>query len=172
MRPERGDYPEYYDRYMVMVESGDIVKVMENQLQTTGNFFNSITEEQGDIAYAEGKWTVKEVIGHVNDTERIMAYRALAIARGEKKSLPGFEQDEYVANSNFTKRILTDLIEEYRTLRASNIILFNSFTENELSKKGYANESEISVLSLAFIIAGHELHHIKILKERYLKVLD
>ncbi|MEJ2196758.1 MAG: DNA damage-inducible protein DinB, partial [Ignavibacteriaceae bacterium] len=84
----------------------------------------------------------------------------------------GFEQDEYVANSNFTKRILTDLIEEYRTLRASNIILFNSFTENELSKKGYANESEISVLSLAFIIAGHELHHIKILKERYLKVLD
>ena len=168
MRPEHDDYPEYYDRYMVLVEGEDIVETLKNQLQTSGKFFDSITEEQGSIAYADGKWKVKEVIGHVIDTERIMAYRALAIARGEKQSLPGYEQDEYVANAGFTKRNLKDLIEEYKTLRASNIVLFNSFDEKDLRKKGNANQSEISVLSLAFIIAGHELHHIKILQERYL----
>jgi len=171
MRPEHGDYPEYYDRYMMMVKGEDIVEVIKDQLQTSGKFFDSITEEQGTIAYADGKWKVKEVIGHVIDTERIMAYRALAIARGEKQSLPGFEQDDYVATAGFTNRKLSDLIEEYRTLRASNIVLFSSFDEKDMMKKGYANQSEISVLSLAFIIAGHELHHIKILKERYLRGL-
>jgi hypothetical protein len=169
MRPEQSDYPEYYDRYIILVEDEKIVRVMENQLQTSEKLFNSITEEQGKFAYADGKWTVKEVIGHVIDTERIMAYRALAIARGEKQSLPGFEQDEYIAISSFTDRKLEDLINEYKTLRASNIALFNSFNEKELNRKGRANENKISVLSLAFIIAGHELHHLNILKERYLK---
>jgi hypothetical protein len=165
MRPEQSDYPEYYDRYIILVEDEKIVRVMENQLQTSEKLFNSITEEQGKFAYADGKWTVKEVIGHVIDTERIMAYRALAIARGEKQSLPGFEQDEYIAISSFTDRKLEDLINEYKTLRASNIALFNSFNEKELNRKGRANENKISVLSLAFIIAGHELHHLNILKE-------
>jgi hypothetical protein len=169
MRPEQSDYPEYYDRYIILVEDENIVRVMENQLQTSEKLFSSITEEQGNFAYADCKWTVKEVIGHLIDTERIMAYRALAIARGEKQSLPGFEQDEYIANCNFAERKLEDLINEYKTLRASNIALFNSFNEKELNRTGKANENKISVLSLAFIIAGHETHHTNILKERYLK---
>ena len=168
MRPEKGDYAEYYHRYIKQVESEDIVEVLENQLQSFENFYSSVTEEQGNFAYADGKWTVKEVIGHVIDTERIMAYRALAIARKEKQSLPGFEQDDYVANGNFARRNLEDLINEYKTLRVSNIAMFKSFSDEEFNRIGTASENKVSVIALAFIIAGHELHHLNILKERYL----
>jgi hypothetical protein len=168
MRPEHGDYAEYYYRYIILVEGEDIVKVLENQLQSFENFYSSITEEQGNFGYADGKWTIKEVIGHVIDTERIMAYRALAIAREEKQSLPGFEQDDYVAIGNFTERNLEELINEYKTLRVSNIAMFKSFSDEEFNRKGTASENKVSVIALAFIIAGHELHHLNILKERYL----
>ena len=168
MRPQKGDYAEYYHNYIEMVEGEDIVQVLEDHLQTFENFYSSITEEQGEFAYAQGKWTIKEVIGHVIDAERIMAYRALAFARGEEQALPGFEQDEYVANSNFGERKLDDLINEFKTLRTSNIALFKSFSEKQFNRKGTASGNEVSVLALAFIIAGHELHHQKILKERYL----
>jgi len=167
MRPQQGDYAQFYDSYISLVEGEDIIKVLEKQLQTSEKFFSSITEEQSNFSYADGKWTVKEVIRHVIDTERIMAYRALAFARGEKQSLPGYEQDDYVASSNFTERRIEDLVNEYRTLRASNIVLFKSFSEKELIRKGTAAGSKVSVLSLAFIIAGHELHHINVLKEKY-----
>ncbi|UCH65465.1 MAG: DinB family protein [Ignavibacterium sp.] len=168
MRPEKGDYAEYFDRYITLVEGEDIVQELENQLKTFEKFYGSLTEEQGEFAYAEGKWTIKEVIGHVIDTERIMAYRALAFARGEEKALPGFEQDDYVANSNAAERKLVDLINEYKTLRIANIAMFKSFSEKEFSRKGTASGNKVSVLALAFIIAGHELHHHQILKERYL----
>jgi hypothetical protein len=110
---------------------------------------------------------MKEVLGHVIDTERIMAYRALAFARNEEQSLPGFEQDDYVAESNFNKRSLIDMISEFRTVRESNIILFKSFDDEILKRRGTASESEITVLALIFIIAGHEKHHMKILREKY-----
>ena len=110
---------------------------------------------------------MKEVLGHVIDTEKIMAYRALAIARGEKQSLPGFEQDEYVAESNFNNRSLDDLINEFLTARESNLILFKSFDEEILNRRGIASESEITVLALIYIIAGHEKHHMKVLREKY-----
>jgi len=169
MRPQQGDYAEFYDSYINLVEGDDIVKVLEKQLQTSEKFYSSITEEQSNYSYANGKWTVKEVIRHVIDTERIMAYRALAFARGEKQSLPGYEQDDYIANSNTAERRIEDLLSEYRTLRASNIVLFKSFVEKELIRKGTAAGSKVSVLSLAFIIAGHELHHINVFKEKYLQ---
>ena len=112
---------------------------------------------------------MKEVLGHVIDTEKIMAYRALSFARGEKQSLPGFEQDDYVAESNFNKRSLVDLINEFITIRESNIILFKSFNEEILIRRGTASESEVTVLALIYIIAGHEKHHMKFLKEKYVK---
>ena len=168
MRPAKGDYPEYYHRYVKLVDGEDIVELLKNQLKTFKNIYGSITEEQGNFAYAEDKWTVKEVICHVIDTERIMAYRALAFARGEEQALPGFEQDDYVANGNAASRDLKDLLNEYITLRASNIELFKSFGEEEFNRKGTASGNEVSVLALAFIIAGHELHHQKILEEIYL----
>lgn len=169
MRPQQGDYAQFYDSYINLVEGDDIVKVLEKQLQTSEKFFSSITEEQSNFSYADGKWTVKEVIRHVIDTERIMAYRALAFARGEKQSLPGYEQDDYIASSDTAERRIEDLQSEYRNLRASNIVLFKSFGEKELIRKGTAAGSKVSVLSLAFIIAGHELHHINVLKEKYLQ---
>jgi hypothetical protein len=168
VRPQKGDYAEYFNRYISLVEGEDIVEVLENQLQASEKFFSSITEEHGNFAYAEGKWTIKEVIGHVIDTERIMSYRALAFARGEEQALPGFEQDDYVAHGNFVERKLEDLINEYKTLRTSNAALFKSFSEVEFERKGTASGNQVSVIALAFIIAGHELHHLNILKERYL----
>jgi DinB superfamily len=167
MRPKPGDYNLYYDRYISLIEEDDIINVIEKQKKSSETFLKSFTEENGIFAYAEGKWTVKEVLGHLIDTERIMAYRALAFARGEKQSLPGFEQDDYVAESNFNKRSLDHLIIEFITVRESNIILFQSFDEKILIKRGTASGSEITVLALIYIIAGHEKHHMKFLRERY-----
>ena len=169
MRPGPSDYNSYYDRYISLIGDGDIIEILEEQRKTSEKFLKTFTEEQGNYSYADGKWTVKEVLGHVIDTEKIMAYRALSFARGEKQSLPGFEQDDYVAESNFNKRSLADLINEFITIRESNIILFKSFNEEILIRRGTASESEVTVLALIYIIAGHEKHHMKFLKERYVK---
>ena len=167
MRPRTGDNNPYYDRYISLIGDNDIIEVLEEQRKTSEKFLKTIIEEQGNYSYADGKWAVKEVLGHVIDTERIMAYRALAFARNEEQSLPGFEQDDYVAESNFNKRSLIDMISEFRTVRESNIILFKSFDDEILKRRGTASESEITVLALIFIIAGHEKHHMKILREKY-----
>jgi uncharacterized damage-inducible protein DinB len=167
MRPKTGDYNPYYDRYISLIANDDIVGVLEEQRKTSEKFLKTFTEKQGNYSYADGKWTMKEVLGHVIDTERIMAFRALAFARNEKQSLPGFEQDDYVAESNFNKRSLVDLINEFRTLRESNINLFKGFDAEILNRRGTASGSEVTVLALIYIIAGHENHHMKILKEKY-----
>jgi len=167
MKPKTGDYNPYYDRYISLLGDDDIIEVLEKQVKTTENFLKTFTEKQGNYSYADGKWTMKEVLGHVIDTERIMAFRALAFARNEKQSLPGFEQDDYVAESNFNKRTVVDMINEFRTLRESNINLFKSFNSEMLSRSGTASGSEVTVLALIYIIAGHEKHHMKILKEKY-----
>ncbi|MCH7962482.1 MAG: DinB family protein [Bacteroidetes bacterium] len=167
MKPKPKDYNSIYGRYISLIGDGDIIEILEEQRKTSEKFLKTFTEEQGNYYYADGKWTVKEVLGHVIDTERIMAYRALAFARGEKQSLPGFEQDEYVAESDFNKRSLDDLINEFITVRESNIILFKSFDEEILYRRGTASESEVTVLALIYIIAGHEKHHMKFLREKY-----
>ncbi len=166
MKPKPGDYAPYYEIYIRLVEA-DVVTTLEEQIISTIELFNSIPEDKGSYAYEEGKWTIKEVLGHMIDTERIMAYRALAFARGEKQPIPGFEQDDYVNNANFNQRTLKDLINEFKAVRESNIILFRSFTEEMLNRKGTASGNEITVLALLFIIAGHEKHHINILREKY-----
>jgi hypothetical protein len=168
MRPIPGDYSGYYNDYVKLVEGDDIIKVLYQQNKKTQDILNSFSEHKGNYRYADTKWTVKEVVGHLIDTERVFAYRALCIARGEKKSLPGFEQDDYVKEGNFNRHELFELNYEFRLLRESNLLLFKSFTPEMLKRKGFANESSISVLAILFIIAGHEKHHMNILQERYI----
>ena len=129
--------------------------------------FKFMSEEKANYAYASGKWTVKEVFGHMIDTESIMGYRALAISRGEKQSLPGFDENEYVVNSNFRDQKLGDILERYKMVRYSNVLLAKSFTSDMLNRVGTANGNEMNVRALTYIIAGHELHHIEVLRTKY-----
>ena len=168
MRPDVGDYAPYYERYIKLIEGDDILKILNDQSKKTQDVLNSFSEHKGNFRYAEGKWTVKEVVGHLLDTERVFAYRALCIARGEKKSLPGFDQDDYVKDGNFNRRDLFELNYEFRLLRESNLLLFRSFSEEMLKKRGFANETSVTVLAILFMIAGHEKHHMKILREKYI----
>jgi len=168
MRPELGDYAPYYENYIKLVEDGDILKILNDQSKRTQDVLNSFSEHRGNFRYADGKWTVKEVVGHLLDTERVFAYRALCIARAEKKSLPGFDQDDYVKEGNFNRRELFELNYEFRLLRESNLLLFRSFTTEMLIKRGFANETSVTVLAILFMIAGHEKHHMKVLREKYM----
>lgn len=168
MRPTKGDYSEYYQQYIDLVEGDDIIKILLENNQYIQDILNSFPQSNGNYRYAEGKWTVKEVVGHMMDVDRIYCYRALSIARGEKKPLPGFDQDQYVLNGKFNNRELYDLAYDYKLVRESAILLFRSFDSSVLQNKGNANDSDITVLALMFIIAGHEKHHLNILKERYM----
>ena len=167
MNPKPDTYDPYFERYVKLVEGDDILKILSDQNKATQEVLNSFSEHKGNYRYADGKWTVKEVVGHLLDTERIFAYRALCIARGEKKSLPGFEQDDYVATGNFNSRDLAGLNYEFRLLRESNLLLFKSFTAEMLERKGFSDISAISVIAILYIIAGHEKHHMNVLLERY-----
>ena len=168
MRPAKGDYGEYYQKYIDLVKGDDIFRILVEQNMDSQNVLNSFSESKGNYKYAEGKWTVKEVIGHMMDVERIFAYRALCIARGETNPLPGMDQDMYVSNGSFNKRQLFDLNYEYRLLRESNILLFGGFDKSVLQKKGTASGYEVTVLALMFMTVGHEKHHLNVLMERYI----
>jgi hypothetical protein len=168
MRPAKGDYAEYYQKYIDLVNGEDIFRVLVEQNLESQNVLNSFSESRGNYRYADGKWTVKEVVGHLMDVERIFAYRALCIARGEKQPLPGMDQNIYVDNGNFNKRQLVDLNYEYRLLRESNILLFGGFDKSVLQNRGSASGYEVTVLALMFMTAGHEKHHLNILLERYI----
>ena len=137
MRPDQGDYAPYYENYIKLVEGEDILKILNEQSKKTQDVLNSFSEHKGNYRYADGKWTVKEVVGHLLDTERVFAYRALCIARGEKKSLPGFDQDDYVKEGNFNRRELFELNYEFRLLRESNLLLFRSFTPEMLKQERF-----------------------------------
>ncbi len=167
-RPEKNEYASYYEGYIKDVQGNDPLRNLEDQFQEIQSLLQSLSDHKANYAYSDGKWTIKEVLGHIIDTERIMGYRALCISRKEKQSLPGFEQDDYVKESNFKDRTITNLLEDYRTVRKSTISLFKNFSEDMYYQKGVANDKKVTVLALLYIIAGHEMHHMKILKERYL----
>ncbi len=132
------------------------------------NLLNMAGEKNASFRYAEEKWSVKEVLGHIVDAERVFSYRALCIARGEKQSLPSFDENEYVQQANFDKRTLRNLLDEYDSVRLATVALFKSFSEEILMRKGIANGESITVQALLYIIAGHEIHHRRILDEKYL----
>ena len=167
-RPGADEFAPYYARYIDRVPDGAIVPQLESQLASTLQLLRAIPESRGDHRYAPGKWSIKETIGHLNDSERIFAYRALRIGRGDTKPLAGFDQDPYVETGRFDARTLADLVEELAAIRASTVALFRSFDAEALARRGTASENPVSTRALGYMILGHELHHVAILRERYL----
>lgn len=165
-RPQTHEYPAWAETYIKLVGE-DVIELLEKQATEFPDFVNSLIEK-ADYAYAPGKWTIKELIGHIIDTERVFVYRLMCFARGEQHALPGFEEDDYVANAHFSDRSLLSLSEEFAHLRKSNLYLIKSFTEKELSRSGTASERQITVKAILFVMAGHIIHHVGIIKERYL----
>jgi hypothetical protein len=166
-KPAPGDYAPYSEQYILLVSGDDILDTLKIQLKQTATLFSGRSERDGNFRYAPDKWSVKEVLGHVADAERIFAYRAMRIARGDQTPLAGFEQDDYVRGARFGTRKLADLVEEYADVRQASLALFRSLDEEAWQRRGVANNNPVTVLALAFLIAGHELHHRKILEERY-----
>jgi DinB superfamily len=167
VRPEPTEYAAFYETYVSKVPGNDVLSQLESQRLQTAQLFAASTERDGNFRYAPGKWTIKEVVGHLSDTERVFAYRALRIARGDQTPLPGFEQDDYVKNGNCTEQSLADLVQEFGLIRATTLTLFRSLSAEAWGRQGTASSNPVTVRALAFIIAGHELHHREILKERY-----
>jgi uncharacterized damage-inducible protein DinB len=166
-RPEAGEYAEYHGSYIAKVPGTDLLRVLETERLQMLQLFAGRTERDGNFRYAPGKWTVKETLGHITDTERIFTYRALRIGRGDTTPLASFEQDDFVKNGGFAARTLTDLVEEFNTVRHASVALFRSFGEDAWSKHGVASKKEVTVRALGFITAGHQIHHRMILEERY-----
>jgi uncharacterized damage-inducible protein DinB len=166
-RPQPGEYAPYYDRYISLVQGEDILDTLDQQRRQTMLLLSGRNDEDGDFRYAPGKWSAKEVLGHVCDTERIFAYRALRIARSDATPVEGFEQDDYVRNGPFAQRPLADLVEDFIAVRRATLSLLRNLDEAAWSRRGIANKNEVTVRALAYTIAGHELHHRRILEEKY-----
>lgn len=159
--------PPFYKRYVKLIEETDLLQALRISGHRAQELIHSIPAAKQDFRYEEGKWSVREVLCHMIDAERVFAYRALCFARNDKTHLPGFDEQTYAPEANASQRDLKSIASEMSHLRASTIDLFSGFTPEMLSRKGTANNTEISVVSQGFIIAGHETHHIKILTERY-----
>jgi hypothetical protein len=168
-RPQPGENAPYYDRYISLVAGNDVLASLEEQRRQMLLLLSGRPEADGDFRSAPDKWSLKELLGHVNDTERIMSYRALRISRNDMTPLEGFEQDDFVRNSSLAQRPLADLIEDYIAVRSATLSLFRNLDEPAWSRRGVAAENEVTVRALAYIIAGHELHHRRIMKEKYLR---
>jgi uncharacterized damage-inducible protein DinB len=167
-KPEDGEFAPYAIMYIgLLPDDGRVLDHLRDNLATTTALIRSLPEEKLTWRYAERKWTVKDILLHIIDDERIYAYRALRFARNDKTELPGFEQDDYVAAHNANERSIDDLLEELATVRAATLTLFNSFDDAMLRRTGVANGAPMSVRAAAYHLAGHELHHVNIIRERY-----
>ena len=167
-RPETGDCPEYYFRYTNLVPEVDILTYLHTQRDWFGDWIEGLTEAQAAYRYAPGKWTLAELIGHVLDSERIFAYRMLCISRADQNKFPGFEQDDYVANSIYNEIHPADLANEWRAIRSSTIYLARAMNAEMAKRSGTANNLPVTVSAFPYIMAGHIIHHNNIAKERYL----
>ena len=168
VRPAADEHVPYYGKYLALVPETEAVAALEAQLGDMVPFLRSIGEAQGALRYAPGKWSVKEVIGHLIDSERVFAYRALRFARADRTPLPGFDETTYVPAARFDRLTLPALVDELELMRRSNLAMFRGLDADAWPRRGVANDNEVSVRALAFIIAGHARHHVGILKERYL----
>jgi hypothetical protein len=161
--------PAYYHKYIAKVSANNVNEALETNGKEMISFLKNIPEETWEHSYAPGKWTIKELVQHLIDAERIFSYRALTFARKDTTPLPGFEENDYVSNSHANRRSPGSLLTELEKLRASTISLFDSFNEEQMENEGVANNVSIYVRSIGFIIAGHAIHHIEVIKERYLQ---
>lgn len=169
--PQPGTYNDYLINYISLVPGNNPLHTLKEQILDFKALLSEVAFEHEDYRYAEGKWSVKELVGHIIDTERIFAYRALAFARGEKQALPGFDENAYAVEGRFAKRTLTDLAHEYGTVRESTITLFRSMDEEALHQQGTANGKPLTALACLWVIAGHQIHHENVLRQRYGAVL-
>jgi hypothetical protein len=167
-KPSPVTYPGFFHQYINEVPQADLQNAFNLQLPIINNFLSSISEEESTHAYAAGKWTIKEVLQHIIDTERIFSYRALCFSRGEKKMLPGFEQDDYVLNGNGNEQTWHSLSNELLIVRQSTHLLFNSFTDRMLLLNGNFNNMTNTTAGMGFIILGHFYHHQKVIEQKYL----
>ncbi|MCP1311205.1 DinB family protein [Paenibacillus tyrfis] len=167
-RPETTEYGAHYQEYIAQVPDGDVQEQLRTQLKATTELLHSLTEEQALFRYAEGKWSLKEVLGHVTDTERVLSYRLLCIARGDQTPFPSMDEHLYVSGANFDDRPLTSLTEEFMAVRQATLALLAGLSPEVWLRQGTAAGCNTSVRALAYIIAGHELHHVRVIQERYL----
>ncbi|MEK4195755.1 MULTISPECIES: DinB family protein [Paenibacillus] len=168
-RPESSEYLEELSKYVDLVPAeGDIITIFREQTDEICTFISNLTEEQGDYRYAPEKWSIKEMVGHLADTGRIMSYRLLCIARGDTTPLPGFEEKDYVLNANFEAHTLKALLAHYKLVRESTLLLMETLPEEAWIRKGIVNEATLSARAQACIMIGHDHHHLNILKDRYL----
>jgi len=170
--PLQNEYPSYAEMYMELVKKdGSLIEQLKSSLYKTKSLINNLSNEVLDYRYEKNKWSIKEVLVHIIDDERIYGYRALSFARNDKTNLPGFEQEDYNLNSDTSERTIENILEEYEALRLSTITLFNGLSEKSLKRIGIANGNKASARALGYHILGHDLHHIKIIENLYLKDL-
>lgn len=167
-RPKLEEFPAYTRSYIKLIPEGGLIDILADQLETTYELLSQVTEAQAEYRYAEGKWTLSEVLGHLTDTERIMAYRMLRIARADDSPLMGFNENEFVKEASFHVRTMAELLEDYQNVRRATISLLKGLPQHSLAYRGNANGFDVSVETVAYMIAGHELHHLNIIKEKYL----
>ena len=167
-RPEKSEYDPYYEGYVSLVADGDIIGTLGAQSTHLQDIFTGLSEETGEFRYAEGKWSIKELLGHLIDGERMFAYRLFRISRSDETPIEGFEQDGYIENAHSNERSFANLLEEFALLRRANMIFFKNLSDDAWSRVGTANNVKISVRALVYVMAGHIEHHLGILKERYL----
>jgi uncharacterized damage-inducible protein DinB len=165
-RPAATEHLPYYGKYIALVPEGDLVSILRDQHRATVGLLEA-SGSRADFAYASGKWTVKEVIGHIIDAERVFAYRALRFARADTTAVAGFDENAYVAAANFRGRTLDDLVAELSAVRAATIEFARHVDGDQAARRGTANGAEVSVRALLYIVVGHELHHVALLRERY-----
>ena len=167
-KPSTNEYPSYYKNYVDYVPEGDLIQILDHQLKQTMKLLNDLRTDEAEFRYAKDKWTIKEVIGHITDTERIMSYRLLSIGRGEKEMLPGYNDDEYVRRGKFNRFSIKELLHHQSLVRQNTILLLGSLEEEALVQRGRANGGEVTARAIGYIIAGHEIHHRRLIVERYL----
>ena len=166
--PAQGTISDYYESYRQHIMENDMFKGLVAQGELTHQLIKSLPEKQGDNRYQEGKWSVKEVLGHILDTERILTYRILCFMRGERQALPGFEENDYARNSNYSTRTLKDIGEELYAVRQSTVHMIMNMDQNSLDDVGIANGAEVSIRALIYMVLVHERHHVKFIKKTYL----
>ena len=167
MRPQTNDYHPAFAGYVSLVPEDDVMSVIETSSSETQKLLAGLDDTRASYRYADGKWSIKEVFGHIADAERVFGYRALCISRGDQSPLPGFDEQEYARNSNYDAWKVGDLSELYALVRRANIVFFRNLPAEAWDRRGIANNNPISVRALAYVIAGHERHHLNVLRERY-----
>ena len=166
-RPKPEEYAPYYERYISLVPEGDILSILEAQAAEVRRALGAVPESRAGYRYAEGKWSIREVLGHLTDTERVFGYRALCVGRGDPTPLPGFDQDVFSASAFHDACPLASLLDEFELVRRSHLLLFRHLPADAWTRIGVANESPVSPRALAYDLAGHVIHHLKGLRDQY-----